>query len=246
MKKFEGISEEGSVKTESFFSQELDLFFWPLSVLTWTSVSLHWNAFEVVERSNGKDLFLLSTLYKDIRNYWNLLVTDTEFLLEVEPTSLLYCMVFIGSEMLFTLHFTVFWQLVKIGELVFDDLKTFIFEFGTFIRFFFRILVQVGVTIVLFTKIFADDVDIVFVLPVTICWGECKQAESQLCFKDTGWDILVKKTCYIFTNRLFRTNNWFLNKIAVEPVFYINFTFFVWVCKCCKTFSFSTFDVKLN
>ena len=192
MKKFEGISEEGSVKTESFFSQELDLFFWPLSVLTWTSVSLHWNAFEVVERSNGKDLFLLSTLYKDIRNYWNLLVTDTEFLLEVEPTSLLYCMVFIGSEMLFTLHFTVFWQLVKIGELVFDDLKTFIFEFGTFIRFFFRVLVQVGVTIVLFTKIFADDVDIVFVLPVTICWGECKQAESQLCFKDTGWDILVK------------------------------------------------------
>ena len=185
MKKFEGISEEGSVKTESFFSQELDLFFWTLSV--------HWNAFEVVERSNGKDLFLLSTLYKDIRNYWNLLVTDTEFLLEVEPTSLLYCMVFIGSEMLFTLHFTVFWQLVKIGELVFDDLKTFIFEFGTFIRFFFRVLVQVGVTIVLFTKIFADDVDIVFVLPVTICWGECKQTESQLCFKDTGWDILVKK-----------------------------------------------------
>ena len=84
-------------------------------------------------------------------------MTDTEFLLEVEPTSLLYCMVSIGREMLFTL------------QLVFDDLKTFTFEFRTLIRFFFRVLVEVAVTIVLFTKTFADDVDIVFVLPVTIC-----------------------------------------------------------------------------
>ena len=36
-----------------------------------------------------------------------------------------------------------------------------------------------------------------------------------------------KKTCYIFTNWLFKTNTWFLNKVAVEHAFYINFTFFL-------------------
>ena len=101
-----------------------------------TLVSLHWNSFEVVERSNGKDLSLLSTLYKDIGNDSNLLLSNTEFLLEVESTALLQCMVFIGKEILFALHFTVFWQLDKRGELVFDNLKKFIFEFGTLIRFF--------------------------------------------------------------------------------------------------------------
>ena len=29
----------------------------------------------------------------------------------------------------------------------------------------------------------------------------------------------VKKTCYIFTNWLFKTNTWFLNKVAVEHAF---------------------------
>ena len=46
--------------------------------------------FEVVERSSDKDLSLLSTLYKDMGNDWNLLVSDTEFLLEVESTALLH------------------------------------------------------------------------------------------------------------------------------------------------------------
>ena len=41
-------------------------------------------------------------------NDWNLLVLDTEFLLEVESTALLHCMMFIGKEILFPLHFTVF------------------------------------------------------------------------------------------------------------------------------------------
>ena len=43
---------------------------------------------------------------------------------------------------------------------------------------FFRVLVEVGVTIGLFPKTFVYDVDIVFVLPVTICWGVGKPAES--------------------------------------------------------------------
>ena len=83
--------------------------------------------FEVVERSSGKDLSLLATLYKDMGNDWNLLVSDTEFLLEVESTALLHWMVLMGKEILFALHFTVFWQLDKRGELVFDKLKKFIF-----------------------------------------------------------------------------------------------------------------------
>ena len=77
--------------------------------------------FDVVERSSGKDLYLLSTLYKDMMNDWNLLASDTEFLLEVESTALLHGMVFMGKEILFALHFTVFWQLDKRGELVFDN-----------------------------------------------------------------------------------------------------------------------------
>ena len=47
--------------------------------------------------SNGKDLSLLSTLYKDIGSDWNLLVSDTDVLMEVESTTLLHCMVFIGK-----------------------------------------------------------------------------------------------------------------------------------------------------
>ena len=42
---------------------------------------------------------------------------------------------------------------------------------------FFRVLVEAGVTIGFFPKTFVDDVDIVFVLPVTICIGVCEQAE---------------------------------------------------------------------
>ena len=82
------------------------------------------------------------------------------------------------KKILFALHFTVFWQPDKRGELLFNNLKKFIFEFGTLIRFFFRAIVEVGVTIGLFPKAFVDDVDIVFVLPVTICWGVCEQAAS--------------------------------------------------------------------
>ena len=56
--------------------------------------------------------------------------------------------------------------------MVFDNIKKIIFEFGAIIRFFFTVLVgvlPVGVTISLFLKTFVYDVDIVFVLPVTIC-----------------------------------------------------------------------------
>ena len=53
--------------------------------------------FDVVERSSGKDLYLLSTLYKDMMNDWNLLASDTEFLLEIESTALLHGMVFMGK-----------------------------------------------------------------------------------------------------------------------------------------------------
>ena len=74
---------------------------------------------------------------------------------------------FIGKEVLFALHFTVFCQLDKRRKLVFDNFKKITFEFGTRIRFFFRVLVEVEVTIGLFPKTFVDDVDIVFVLPVT-------------------------------------------------------------------------------
>ena len=70
-------------------------------------------------------------------NDLNLLVSDTEFLLEVESTALLHCMVCTGKEILFALHFTVFWQLDKREELVFDNFKKIIFESGTLIRFFF-------------------------------------------------------------------------------------------------------------
>ena len=87
-------------------------------------------------------------------------------------------MVCTGKEILFPLYFTVFWQLDKIGELLFDNFKKIIFEFGTLIRFFFRVLVEVGVTIGLFQKTFVDDVEIVFVLIVIICWGVCELAES--------------------------------------------------------------------
>ena len=69
-------------------------------------------------------------------NDWNLLMSGTEFLLEVKSTVLLHCIVFIGKEILFALHFTVFWKLEKREKLVFDNLKKFIFEFGTLIRFF--------------------------------------------------------------------------------------------------------------
>ena len=113
-------------------------------------------------------------------------MSDTDFLLEVESTASLHCKVFIGKEMLFALHYNVFWQLDKRGELVFDNIKKIIFEFGAIIRFFFTVLVgvlPVGVTISLFLKTFVYDVDIVLVLPVTICWGLCGQAELQ--FKDT-------------------------------------------------------------
>ena len=69
MIKFEYMSDESVVKTtDSFFSQEFVLFFWPLSVLTWSPVSLHQKTFKVVERSNGRDWSLLSTLYKDMGN----------------------------------------------------------------------------------------------------------------------------------------------------------------------------------
>ena len=149
--------------TESLFSQGFDLFFWPLSVLTWTPVSLHWNAFEAVERSSGKDLSSLSALSKDIGNDWNLPVSDTKVLLEL--TALLHCMVFIGKEILFPLHYTVFRQLDKRGELLFDNSKKLDF-------------VEVAVTTGLFSKTFVDDVDIELLLPATICWGVCKQAES--------------------------------------------------------------------
>ena len=88
--------------------------------------------FEVVERSSDKDLSLLSTLYKDMGNDWNLLVSDTEFLLEVESTALLHWMVFMGKEILFALHFTVFWQLDKRGELVFDNFKKFLWIWNTY------------------------------------------------------------------------------------------------------------------
>ena len=134
----------------------------------WLVVSLHWNAFEVVKRSNGKDLYLLSTLYKDMGNNLNLIVSDIEFLLEVKSTALLHYMLCTRKKILFALHFTVFWQLDKRGEWVFDNFKNFIFEFGTLIRFFFRVLVEVGVTIGLFRKMFVDDVEIVFLLSVTI------------------------------------------------------------------------------
>ena len=174
-------------------------------------------------------------------------MSDTELLLEVEWTDLLHCMLFIGKKILFALHFTVFWQLDKRGELVFDNLKKFIFEFGTLIRFFFRVLVEVVVTIGLFPKAFVHDVDIVFVLPVTICWGVCEQAASYLYFKDAGWGILVKRACYIFTNWVFKTNIWFLNKVSVEHAFYINFTIFCLSLKMLQSsFSFSTLVLKLN
>ena len=88
--------------------------------------------FEVVERSSGKDLSLLATLYKDMGNDWNLLVSDTEFLLEVESTALLHWMVLTGKEILFALHFTVFWQLDKRGELVFDNFKKFLWIWNTY------------------------------------------------------------------------------------------------------------------
>ena len=88
--------------------------------------------FEVVERSSGKDLSLLSTLYKDMGNDWNLLVSDTEFLLEVESTALLHWIAFMGKEVLFALHFTVFWQLDKRGELVFDNFKKFLWIWNTY------------------------------------------------------------------------------------------------------------------
>ena len=84
-------------------------------------------------------------------------------------TALLHYIVFIGKELLFALHFTVFWKLDKRGKLVFDNLKKIIFEFGIVIKFFFRVLVEVGVTIGLFPKTFVDDVNIVFVLHVTVC-----------------------------------------------------------------------------
>ena len=87
-------------------------------------------------------------------------------------------MVFIGNEILFALHFTVFWQHDKRGELVFNDLKKCIFEFGTLIGFLFRVPVKVGLTIGLFPKTFVDGVDIVFVIHVTICWVVCEQGES--------------------------------------------------------------------
>ena len=41
-------------------------------------------------------------------NDCNLLVLDTELSLKVKSTTLLYCMVFIGNEILFVLDFTVF------------------------------------------------------------------------------------------------------------------------------------------
>ena len=56
-------------------------------------------------------------------NDCNLLVLDTELSLKVKSTTLLYCMVFIGNEILFVLDFTVFWQFYERGQLVFDDLK---------------------------------------------------------------------------------------------------------------------------
>ena len=68
----------------------------------------------MVERSNNKDLSLLSTLYKDIGNDWNLLVSDTKFLLEVESTALLHYMVFIGKEILFPLQFFLTAQNLKL------------------------------------------------------------------------------------------------------------------------------------
>ena len=60
-------------------------------------------------------------------------MSDTKVL--VELTALLHCMVFIGKGILFPLHFTVFRQLDKRGELLFDNSKKFIFEFGTLNRF---------------------------------------------------------------------------------------------------------------
>ena len=78
----------------------------------------------------------------------------------------------------------------------------------------------------LFPKTFVDDVDIVFVLPVTICWGVCEQVESQLCFKDTGWGILVKKLAIFLQVGCLKLTPVFLNKVAVEHAFYISFTFF--------------------
>ena len=47
--------------------------------------------------------------------------------------------------------------------------KKVTFEFGTLIRFFFRVLEAVEVATGLFPKTFVGDVDIVFALHVTIC-----------------------------------------------------------------------------
>ena len=47
-----------------------------------------------------------------------------------------------------------------------------------FFFFFFRVLDKLGGSTALFPKTLASDVDILFVLHVTICWGVCEQAES--------------------------------------------------------------------
>ena len=47
--------------------------------------------------------------------------------------------------------------------MLFDNFKKIIFEFGTLIWFFLRVLVEIEVTIAIFPKTFVDDVDLVFV-----------------------------------------------------------------------------------
>ena len=53
--------------------------------------------------------------------------------------------------------------------------KKVIFEFGTHIRLFLRVLVEVGVIICLFPKTFVDDVDSIC---ITCYYWVCEQAES--------------------------------------------------------------------
>ena len=103
---------------------------------------------------------------------------------------------------------------------------------------------EVGVTIGLFPKTYVDDVDIVFVLRVTICWGLCEQAESYLCFKDAGWGILVKKLAIFLPIGCLKLTVDFWIKFLLNMLFTSILLFFVSVCKCCKRLLFFYFGCK--
>ena len=81
-------------------------------------------------------------------NDWNLLVSDTELLMRVEWTAFLHCT-------------------VSIGKSYFLPYICFIFGFETLVGFFFRVLVELGVTIGLFSKTFVGDVHMTLFLHVT-------------------------------------------------------------------------------